>query len=104
MATEWYKYKSSRKKVDWDAEIEKTEKIKRRGFFMSGLSFALTCVLIFGMSRSTGQDIEIPKTVLVAVCFFVSCLIFRAVMKHRAAKKQEQAQNLEIKAENQNDE
>jgi len=90
MSAEWYKYKSRRKKIDWDAEIEKTEKIKRRGFFMSGLSFALACVLIFGISRATDQNIEIPKTVLVAVGFFVSCLILRAVMKHRAEKKEKE--------------
>jgi len=82
-----YKYKSRRKKIDWDAEIEKTEKIKRRGFFMSGLSLALACVLIFGMSKATGAEIEIPRAVLVTVCFFVSCIIFAVIMRRRAAKK-----------------
>ena len=82
-----YKYKSPRKKIDWDAEIEKTERIKRRGFLMSGLSFGLACVLIFGMNRATGAEIEIPKTVLTAAAFFASCVIFGIVMKRRAAKK-----------------
>ena len=93
-------YKSRRKKIDWDAELEKTEKIKRRGFFMSGLSFALACVLILGMSRATEAEIEIPRSVLTAVCFFVSCVIFGVVMRRRAKKKQEakesQAQNHEL--------
>lgn len=88
-----YKYKSRRKKIDWDAEIEKTERIKRRGFLMSGLSFGLACVLIFGMSRATGAEIEIPKAVLMAVCFFVSCVIFAIVMKHRAEKKNKANEN-----------
>ncbi len=82
-----YKYKSRRKKIDWDKELEKTEKIKRRGFFMSGLSFALACVLIFGMGKATGAEIEIPRAVLVTVCFFVSCVIFGVVMKRRSKKK-----------------
>ena len=78
-----------RKKIDWDAEIEKTEKIKRRGFLMSGFSFALACALIFGMSRATGAEIEIPRAVLVTVCFLVSCVIFAVVMRRRARKKKE---------------
>ncbi len=78
-----------RNRVDWDEEIRKTDNIKKRGFLMSGLSFALACVLIFGMSRATGKDIEIPRAVLVAVCFFVSCVIFGVVMRRRAKKKED---------------
>ena len=82
--------KTHRKRVDWDAEIEKTEKIRRKGLFMSVLSFGMAVAFIFGMSRSTGADIEIPKTVLFAVIFCVSCVIFRAVVKHRAEKRNQQ--------------
>ena len=92
--TKYNIYKSRRNKIDWDAELEKTEKIKRRGFLMSGLSFALACVLIFGMSRATGAEVEIPRTVLTAICFFVSCVIFGVVIKRRAKKKNE-SQNKE---------
>lgn len=88
--------KSEHKRIDWDAEIRKTENIKRRGILMSGLSFALACALIFGMSRATGSDIEIPRTVLVAICFFVSCVIFRVVMKKRSQKRN----NSKIKLKN----
>lgn len=82
--------KTHRKRVDWDAEIEKTEKIRRKGLFMSVLSFGMAVAFIFGMSRSTGADIEIPRTVLFAVIFCVSCVIFRAVVKHRAEKRNQQ--------------
>ena len=82
----------ARKRVDWDAEIRKTENIRRKGLLMSGLSFGLACALIFGMSRYTGQSVEIPRTVLAAVCFCVSCVIFRVIMKKRA-KKREQENN-----------
>ncbi|MBR2209800.1 MAG: hypothetical protein IJ859_13425 [Synergistaceae bacterium] len=92
--TKYDLYKSRRKKIDWDAELEKTEKIKRRGFFMSGLSFALACVLIFGMSRATDANIEIPRSVLTAICFFVSCVVLGVIMRRRAKKKNE-AQNKE---------
>ncbi len=82
-----------RKRIDWDEEIRKTDNIKKRGFLMSGLSFALACVLIFGMSRATGSEIEIPRTVLVAVCFFVSCLVFGIIMRRRAKKREELNEN-----------
>ncbi|MBQ3447040.1 MAG: hypothetical protein IJG37_05295 [Synergistaceae bacterium] len=80
-------YRSQRKRVDWDAEIRKTENIRRRGLLMSILSFGMAAAFIFGMSRSTGADIEIPKTVLFAVIFCVSCVILRVIMKHRAEKR-----------------
>lgn len=78
---------SKRKKIDWDAEIEKTEKIKRRGFLMSGVSLAFACALILGMSRATGAEIEIPRAVLVTVCFIISCVIFGIVIKRRNKKR-----------------
>ena len=84
---------SKRKRIDWDAEIQKTENIKRRGFLMSGLSFALACVLIFGMSKATGNEIEIPRAVLVTICFFVSCVIFGIVIKRRSKKRKELKEN-----------
>ena len=76
-----------RKRVDWDAEIQKTENIRRKGLLMSVLSFGMAIAFIFGMSRSTGADIEIPKTVLFAVIFCVSCVILRVIMKHRSEKR-----------------
>ena len=78
---------SKRKRVDWDAEIQKTEKIRRKGILMSVLSFAMAVAFIFGMNRSTGAEIEIPKTVLLAVLFCVSCFVLRAVMKYRSKRR-----------------
>ena len=76
-----------RKRVDWDAEIRKTENIRRKGLLMSVLSFGMAIAFIFGVTRSTGADVEIPKTVLFAVIFCVSCVILRVIMKHRAEKR-----------------
>ena len=76
-----------RKRVDWDEEIRKTEKIKRKGFLMSGLSFAAAIAFIFGMTKYSGADVEIPRSVLMAAVFFVSCIIFRAIVRHRRDRK-----------------
>ncbi|MBQ4400758.1 MAG: hypothetical protein IJQ15_03935 [Synergistaceae bacterium] len=85
--------RSQRKRVDWDAEIQKTENIRRRGLLMSILSFGMAIAFIFGMSRSTGADIEIPRTVLFAVIFCVSCVILRVIMKHRSEKRKRNHEN-----------
>ena len=82
-----------RKRVDWDAEIRKTENIRRKGMFMSMLSLGMAIAFIFGISRSTGADIEIPRTVLFAVIFCVSCVIFRVIMKHRSEKRRRKNEN-----------
>ena len=54
---------------------------------MSVLSFGMAVAFIFGMSRSTGASVEIPKSVLIAVVFCVSCVVFRAVIRHRRYRK-----------------
>lgn len=81
--------KSERKRVDWDAEIRKTENIRRKGIFMSVLSFGMAIAFIFGISRSTGANVEIPRAVLFAVIFCVSCIVFRAIVRHRAEKRRQ---------------
>ena len=77
-----------RKRVDWDAEIQKTENIKRKGILMSTLSFAVAAAFIFGMSKSTGADVKIPGAVLIAVAFCVSCFVLRAIMKYRSKRRE----------------
>ena len=76
-----------RKRVDWDEEIRKTEQIKRKGLLMSLVSFAVAVGFIFGIGRFTDNSIEIPKTVLVAGLFCVSCFVFRAIVRKRNARK-----------------
>ena len=79
--------RTKRKRVDWDAEIRKTENIRRKGLLMSILSFGMAVAFIFGMSRYSGNDIEIPRSVLFAVLFCVSCVIFRVIVRNRNRKK-----------------
>lgn len=76
-----------RRRVDWDEEIRKTERIRRRGLLMSALSFGMAAAFIFGMGRYTGADIEIPRTVLAAALFCVSCVIFAVIMKRRSQRR-----------------
>ncbi len=79
--------RSKRKRVDWDAEIRKTENIRRRGIMMSIVSFASACAFIFGISKFSGQEFELPRKiislVIVSVLFIASAAIFVAIRKRR---------------------
>ncbi|MCR5347573.1 MAG: hypothetical protein K6E38_07335 [Fretibacterium sp.] len=76
-----------RQRVDWDAEIQKTERIRRRGLIMSGVSFAVASAFIIGVWRMGGEDIALPRKVISVLCLAAACLVFRAVLKHRAHMK-----------------
>lgn len=78
-----------RHRVDWDKEIEKTEKIRRRGIFMSILSLAMACAFIFGITRFSGINLEIPKSILFAGILFVSLMVLRVIIRNRLRKREQ---------------
>ncbi len=78
-----------RRRVDWDAEIEKTERIRRRGFVMSFLSFAMAAAVIIGVNRVGGIDIGLPRRVLSVACIVMACLVLRATLRHRERLRRE---------------
>ena len=67
---------SRRKRIDWDAEIKKTENIKRKGILKSSVSFAAACAFIFGISRFTGAEFQVSRKIIAVIIF---CLLFCAV-------------------------
>ena len=70
-----------RRRVDWDEEIRKTERIRRRGLFTSLLSFA---AVLIGVNRTGGVDISVPRRVISIACIVVACFVLRVTMRHRA--------------------
>ncbi len=81
--------RTRRQPVDWDAEIRKTERIQRRGFIMSGVSFAVAVAFILGMNRLGGVEIGFPRKVLSVACLVAACVVFRAAWRRRARLKRE---------------
>ena len=73
--------------VDWDAEIRKTERIQRRGFIMSAVSFAAAAAFIFGMRQFGVTDIDIPRKVLSVACLAAAGFVFFMTMRRRARLK-----------------
>ena len=78
-----------RKRVDWDAEIQKTERIRRRGLALSFLSFAVAAAVIIGAGRAGGAELGLPRRVLSVGCLILACLMLRAVLKRRARLRRE---------------
>ena len=73
--------------IDWDAEIRKTERIQRRGFIMSAVSFAAAAAFIFGMREFGVTDIDIPRKVLSVACLAAACFVLFMTLRRRARLK-----------------
>lgn len=84
-----------RRRVDWNEEIRKTEEIRRRGMFMSLLSFAVAAAVIVALNRVSGMDISLPRRVISVACIVLACLVMRVTLKHRARVLQERRESRE---------
>lgn len=73
-----------RRRVDWDEEIRKTDRIRRRGLGLSALSFAVAVAVIFGAGRMGGFDVALPRKVVAIACLILGVFLFRIVLKRRA--------------------
>ena len=74
---------SSRRRVDWDEEIRKTERIRRKGFLMSALSFALVLVIFFGTDRLGEQGAVLGRKIIGVFCFTVAVFLVRGIVRRR---------------------
>jgi hypothetical protein len=84
-----------RRRVDWDEELRKTERIRRKGLFMSALSFGVAMVFVFGASRMNEGGIEISRKVIFAFCFVTAMFLLRAVLARRARLRRERKEREE---------
>lgn len=73
--------------MDWDEELRKTDRIRRRGWGISVLSFAVALGVIFGVGRMGGVDVAVPRKVLSIACLILGVLLCRVVLRRRARLK-----------------
>ena len=78
-----------RRRVDWDEEIRKTERIRRRGFFTSALSFGVALIFVVAAGRVNAPGIKIDRKVIFAFCLVTARLIFCALAARRARLRRE---------------
>ncbi|GHS90546.1 hypothetical protein AGMMS49957_16790 [Synergistales bacterium] len=79
-----------RRRVDWDEEIRKTERIRRRGFFVSAMSFGFAMAMIAGARTMGDSGIQISRKVIALACLCAAFFIFRVTWKRRSRMKAEQ--------------
>jgi hypothetical protein len=78
-----------RRRVDWDEEIRKTERIRRKGLFTSALSFGVAMVFIVAAGRLNATGIEIDRKVIFAFCLVVAVFLFRVLTTRRERLRRE---------------
>ena len=76
-----------RRRVDWNEEIRKTERIRRRGFFISVLGFGLALIVVFGINRVGVGLAELSRKIIFALCFVLSMFLVRIVLRRRERLK-----------------
>ncbi|MDR2174559.1 MAG: hypothetical protein LBO82_01305 [Synergistaceae bacterium] len=86
-----------RRRVDWDEELRKTERIRRRGFFTSGLSFGVALIFILAAGRMNATGLEAGRKVIFALCLVIAMFLFRAVLARRARLRREQEESVNEK-------
>jgi len=87
-------------RVDWDEEVRKTERIRRKGLFISALGFGVAVLFIFGINRAGEGFDELGRKVAVALCFILAMFVSRIAWSRserlrREKKDKEQEQIIE---------
>jgi len=76
--------------VDWDEEIRKTERIRRKGLFISALGFGVAVLFIFGVNRAGVGLAELYSKIIFALCFILFMFTLRLAWRRRERLKREQ--------------
>ena len=72
--------------------MRKTERIRRRGFFISGLGFGVAAICIFGMNRmgaAGGVGVDLQRKIIFALCFVMAMFVLRITFRRRERLKRE---------------
>jgi membrane protein implicated in regulation of membrane protease activity len=72
-----------RHRVDWDEEIRKTERIRRKGLFISALGFGLAVLFIVGLNRTGVGIADVARKLFFALFFILSMFLMRIVWRRR---------------------
>lgn len=82
-----------RRRIDWDEELKKTEQIRRKGFFLSGLSFGLSALLIYGASHLNKESIVFSKKIVATFFLLLFMLIVGGLLHRRKRLRQKQEES-----------
>ena len=91
-----------RRRVDWDEEVRKTERIRRKGFFISALGLGVAALFTFGGGRGVGDVMEIGPKLLFALFLALSlalCLALTAALTRMASHVKERLRQGQVGSE-----
>jgi len=78
-----------KRRVDWDEEIRKTERIRRKGFFISALGLGIALLFVLGLNRTGDGFGELSRRVIFAMSFVLSMFIARVIWLRKDRLKRE---------------
>jgi hypothetical protein len=78
-----------RRRVDWNEELRKTEGIRRKGLFISALSFGVAAIFIFGAGHLNKGGIELSRKVIFTFCFLLAMFLMSGVLRRREHLRRE---------------
>ncbi|MDR3231429.1 MAG: hypothetical protein LBT65_08305 [Synergistaceae bacterium] len=78
-----------RRRIDWDEELRKTERIRRKGLFVSALSFCLAMSFIAGAGRLSKSGIEFSRKVIFTFCLVIAMFLLRGILRRRERLRRE---------------
>ena len=87
-----------RVRVDWEKEIQKTERIRMKGIYTSIFGFALAVIILFGASQvNDGASVLTP--ILSVGCLLAATFIIVFTLKRRAEKLKKIKEEEDYKSE-----
>jgi hypothetical protein len=84
-----FRHSRRRRRVDWDEELRKTERIRRKGFFISLLSFSVAIVVVMGAGRMNKGGIEFSRSVIFTFCLLIGMFLVRGLLRRRERLRRE---------------
>jgi hypothetical protein len=84
-----------RRRVDWDEELRKTERIRRKGLFISALGFGAAMIFVFGAGRLNPGGVEISPKIVFTFCFVIAMFLLRGVLGRRERLRREREEREE---------
>jgi hypothetical protein len=76
-------------KVDWDEEIRKTERIRRKGLFISALGLGVAALFILGLNRTGAGFAEVGRKFIFALCVILAMFLTRIIWRRGERLKSE---------------
>jgi hypothetical protein len=84
----------NRRRIDWDEELRKTERIRRRGLFVSVLGFGVAVIFILGANRMGPIGIDVSRKLIFTFCFVAAMFLVRGVLRRRERLRREREEDL----------